>query len=283
LTEVRAPVEKTSAMALPDVKVTTMPHETGSDSRDGVTNLSSHVAATMSFASWPLVTVNRGPSFPIETVNATEEAAETSSARISRDTPWLSLPDSEDTSSGVLNRYEEPTEAKNGVGISNCTTRPSPSHTRLSHGTGSGKTCMTTEHEGPTLPNTYTETETWTPSSSSTARTLAPGTHGAIMDGTEFSRRISQRGVALVLSSVLGGTLVFICMLFLHRLILRSFHRSEQGSTMHRRPSSMTDPFVRQSPAVPCNVAGVSHFSADSEDMRCVDYQKPARKICTSR
>ncbi|KAJ5655098.1 hypothetical protein N7490_002101 [Penicillium lividum] len=283
LTGVRAPVKDTSAIALSDVKVTSMPHETGSDSRDDITDLSSHVAATIGFASWPLVTVNKGISFAVATVNANEEAAETLSASTSRDITRLSPADSENISSGVSTRYEEPTEAKNGVDINNCTTQPSPSHTRLSHGTGSGKSYMATEYGGLTLPNTYTETRTWTPSSSSTARTLAPGPHGAIMDGTEFSRPLSQRGVALMLGSVLGGTLVFICMVFSHRLILRLFHRSKQGSTMRRGPVSMDDPFVKQTPTVSSNVADISHFSADSEDMRCIDYQKQAKKVYPSR
>ena len=113
------------------------------------------------------------------------------------------------------------------------------------------------------LPSTYTETGTWTPSPSSTTRTPASGPHGAIMDGTDFSRRLSQRGVALVLGSVAGGTLVFICMILLHRLILRLLHRSEQGST-RRGPLSIDDPFVRQIPTVSSNVAGISRFSADS-------------------
>ncbi|KAJ5655005.1 hypothetical protein N7490_002008 [Penicillium lividum] len=288
LTEVGAPVEDTSAMASLEVKITSTPHEASSDSRDDVANISSHVAVTMSFASWPLVTVSQGTSFPVETVNANEEAAETLSTPTSRDTPRLSpfsLADSKTTSSRVSTRNEEPMGARNSVGVNNSTTQPlpSPSYTSVSHETGSGKTYMTAKPKGLTLLNTYTETGNWTPSSSTTARTPAPGTHGAIMDGTEFSRRISQRGMALVLGSVLGGSLVFVCMLLLHRLILRSFHRSEQESPMHCRPSSMTGPRIRQSPAVPCNTAGISHFSADSEDTRCIDYQKPAKKACISR
>ncbi|KAJ5651611.1 uncharacterized protein N7484_005334 [Penicillium longicatenatum] len=145
-------------MALPDVKVTGIPHKAGSDYGDGVTDLSSHVTATISFASWPLVTVNKGPSFAVATVNANEKAAETLPTPTSRDTSRLSSADLEHTSSGAPTRYKEPTEAKNGIDFSNSTIQRSPWHTRLSHGANGGKTLITTEYGWPTLPSTYTET-----------------------------------------------------------------------------------------------------------------------------
>ncbi|KAJ5752779.1 hypothetical protein N7520_009696 [Penicillium odoratum] len=144
LTEVGAPVEDTSAMASLEVKITSTPHEASSDSRDDVANISSHVAETMSFASWPLVTFSQGTSFPVETVHANEEAAETLSTPTSRDTPRLSpfsLADSETKSSGVSTHHEEPMGARNSVGVNNSTTQPlpSPSYTSVSHETGSDR------------------------------------------------------------------------------------------------------------------------------------------------
>lgn len=268
VTGARTPIEDGSAMALPDVTVISMAQEIGSGPGGGVTDFSSHVAAANGSVSWSMDTVNQSIAFAVKTVHINQDAAETLAVPTSRATSRLSPADSEHTSTEASTRYDEPTEAKNGVGFSNSTIQRSSSHTKLSHGAYSGKTFMTTDHgdelSTSILSSTYMETGTWTLSSSNTARTSVPGPHGAIMDGTEFSRRLSERGVALVLGSVAGGTLIFICMIFSHRLILRLFHRSEQGSTMRRGPLSIDEPFVRQIPTVSSNVAGISHFSADS-------------------
>ncbi|KAJ5533379.1 hypothetical protein N7494_009931 [Penicillium frequentans] len=267
VTGVRAPVEGSSAMALPVVTVISMTQETSSGPGGGVTDFSSHTTAMNGSASWSLDTIHKSISFAVETVHTNQKAAEALPAQTSRATSRLSPADSEHTSTEASTRYDDPTEAKNGVSFSNSTIRHSPSHTKLSHGAYGGKTFLTTDHGDQVstsiLSSTNMDTGTWTPSSSNTARTSVLGPHGAIMDGTEFSRRLSQRGVALVLGSVAGGTLVFICMVLLHRLILRLLHRSEQGST-RRGPLSIDEPFVRQIAPVSSNVADISHFSADS-------------------
>ncbi|KAJ5938372.1 hypothetical protein N7466_001506 [Penicillium verhagenii] len=260
------PIGDSSTMALADVTVIRTTREAGSGFSGGLTDSSNHTAATNGSASWPLDTANKDISFA--TVHTNQEAAEVWPVPTSRAIFRISTAGSEHMSTGASTRYDEPTEAKNGGGFSNFTIQRSPSHTRPSSEANSGKIFMTTEPEGQvsasTLPHTYTETGNWTPGPSSTAITPAPEPHGAIMDGTEFSRRLSQRGVALVLGSVAGGTIIFIGMVRLHRLILRLFHRSVQGSTMRRGPVSTDDPFVRQTPTVSSNVAGISHFSADS-------------------
>ncbi|KAJ5537476.1 hypothetical protein N7494_006955 [Penicillium frequentans] len=114
LTGARTPIEDGSAMALPDVTVMSMTQEIGSGPGGGVTDFSSHVAATNGSASWSMDTVNQSISFAVETVHTNQDAMETLAVPTSRATSRLSPADSEHTSTEASTRYDEPTEAKNG-------------------------------------------------------------------------------------------------------------------------------------------------------------------------
>lgn len=266
-----------SAMALPDITVVSMAQETdggsSGDSRGGSSggdeSFAGHATATTGSATLPFVTANKSLSFAVDIVQTSQEARNTSPVPISYDLVRLSPADLEHAKSGAFTHSNEPTKAGNVVGFSNPTTRHSPSHTRLSHGASNGKPFMSTEHEGQvlssTLLSTCAETGTRTPSSSSTTKASTPGLHGAALDGSNFSRRLSQRGIALVLGSVLGGSFTFFGIVLLHRLGLRFFRRSRQGSTMHRGPLSMDDDSCRKkAPTNSPEVAGISHFSVSS-------------------
>ncbi|KAJ5982750.1 hypothetical protein N7451_012850 [Penicillium sp. IBT 35674x] len=121
VTGARTPIEDGSAMALPDITVISMTQEIGSGPGGGVTDFSSHVAATNGSASWSMDTVNQSISFAVQTVHTNQDAAETLAVLTSRATSRLSPADSEPTSTEAFTRYDEPTEAKNGVGFSNST------------------------------------------------------------------------------------------------------------------------------------------------------------------
>ena len=265
-----------SATALPDITVVSMAQETdggsSGDSRGsssgGDESIAGHATATNGSATLLFVTANKSLSFAVDVVQTSQEARNTSSVPISYDLVRLSPADSEHVKSGAFTHSDESTKAGKVVGFSNSTTQHSPSHTRLSHEVSNGKPSMTTKHEGQvlssTLLSTCAEKGTRTPTSSSTTKTSTPGLHGAALDGSNSSRRLSQRGIALVLGSVLGGSFTFFGIVLLHRLGLRFFRRSGQGSTMHRGPLSMDDPCRKKAPRNSPEAAGISHFSVSS-------------------
>ncbi|KAJ5654981.1 hypothetical protein N7490_001984 [Penicillium lividum] len=280
LTEADISEGSMSATALPEFTFVSMAQETDGGSsgdsrggpRGGDESFAGPPAVTTDTATLPFVTANKGLSFAVDNVQTSQEVKNTSPVPISYDLVRLSPADLAHAKSGAFAHSDEP--AKGGtndgyvLGFSNSTTQHSPPHTRLSHGASNGKTSMTTEHEGQmlssTLLSTCAETGTRTPSSSSTTKTSTPGLHGAAMDGSNFSRRLSQRGIALVLGSVLGGSFTFFGIVLLHRLGLRFFRRSGQGSTMYRGPLSMDDPCRKKAPTNSPEVASISHFSVSS-------------------
>jgi hypothetical protein len=124
-----------------------------------------------------------------------------------------------------------------------------------------------TTHDFQSLSKTLAET-TSSPTSSQmigpTSATKTPNREwqDTAISGSNISVGFSRQGVALVLSSVLGGILALIGIISIHRIILRHFHGHAGGSVIARsQPAAdFSDKKERTLP----RTAEFSHFSIDT-------------------
>ena len=150
-------------------------------------------------------------------------------------------------------------------------TNKAPSDTRLPHGAGGHEISLGTEHESQTVSSrpllditTNPQSITQVMGSLFPTKTSSLQWHDtAIIDGS-LSKRLSKQGVELILSSVLGGSLAFIGIVFLHRLCLRSLHKHNKRSKLDSRPLAVHDPLSKKPGLRLTGVAEVSHFSTGS-------------------
>ena len=171
----------------------------------------------------------------------------------------------EHSESKTLTQHSKAKEAGNSMDSRNDITKLSSLHTRLPHGAAKKESRKTTDHEGPisspTLVYPSTEIGTRTMSSSFTITTSSHESYNAAVDNSNISRRLSPQGVELILSSVIGGSLAFIAIVLLHRLVLRYFHKHKQGSSIDRSSLPMDDSFDKKLAVENPEVAEISHFS----------------------
>ncbi|KAJ6134786.1 hypothetical protein N7523_001108 [Penicillium sp. IBT 18751x] len=113
----------------------------------------------------------------------------------------------------------------------------------------------------PTLISPNTETGTQTMSSSSTTRTSSRESYNGTIDNSNILKNLFHQGVESILSSVIGGSLAFIGIVLLHRLVLRSFYKGERGSMIDRGSLPMDDSFDEKLAVGCAEVAEISHFS----------------------
>jgi len=127
-------------------------------------------------------------------------------------------------------------------------TNKAPSDTRLPQGAGGHEIPLGTERESQTFSSRPLLDITINPQSITQVmgslfptKTSSLQWHDtAIIDGS-LSKRLSKQGVELILSSVLGGSLAFIGIVFLHRLLLRSLHKHSKRSKLDSRQLAVHD------------------------------------------
>jgi hypothetical protein len=142
-----------------------------------------------------------------------------------------------------------------------------PSDTRLPQGARRHEISLGTIHESQTFSSwtlvditTNPQTITQAMSSLSPTKTSSQQWHNTAINYGSLSKRLSKQGVELILSSVLGGSLAFIGIVFLHRIVLRSLHEHNERSKLDFRPLAVDDLSSKKSGLRLTGVAEVSHF-----------------------
>jgi phosphate/sulfate permease len=111
-----------------------------------------------------------------------------------------------------------------------------------------------------TLGQTSTKDGTSTSAIMTSARWMYDPTSSRI----NWSMRVSKQGVELIVMSVVGGSLAFIVLVLLHRLISRSFQKKNEQSR-YLSPVSLANSFSREESSTRISdLAEVSHFSIES-------------------
>jgi len=137
---------------------------------------------------------------------------------------------------------------------------------RISGKTGHSSSEVPT-HDFQTLSRTLAETAGCQTSSQRIGPTSAIQTSNhewqdTAISGSNISVGLSKQGVVLVLSSVLGGILVLIGILTIHRFILLYFHRHAEGSVIVRSQPAADFPDKKET--ILPRTAEFSHFSIDT-------------------
>jgi hypothetical protein len=118
----------------------------------------------------------------------------------------------------------------------------------------------TTSMDTATLGQTSTKDGTSTSAIMTSARWMYDPTSSRI----NWSMRVSKQGVELIVMSVVGGSLAFIGLVLLHRLISRSFQKKNEQSR-YLSPVSLANSFSREESSTRISdLAEVSHFSIES-------------------
>ncbi|CAG7956397.1 unnamed protein product [Penicillium salamii] len=124
-----------------------------------------------------------------------------------------------------------------------------------------------TTYDFPTLSQTLAETTSSQSSSQMTGPISATKTSNrewqdTARSGSNISVGLSKKGVALLLSIVLGGSLVLIAIFTIHRFILRRLHKHTGGSATFRSQPAMSFPHKKE--RILPRTAEFSHFSIDT-------------------
>ncbi|CAG8107249.1 unnamed protein product, partial [Penicillium salamii] len=122
-------------------------------------------------------------------------------------------------------------------------------------------------HDFPTLSQMLAETTISQSSSQTIGSTSATKTSNrewqdTARSGSNISVGLSKKGVALLLSIVLGGSLVLIGIFTIHRFILRRLHKHTGGSATVRSQPAVSFPDKKE--RILPRTAEFSHFSIDT-------------------
>lgn len=155
-------------------------------------------------------------------------------------------------------------------------TQDASSDTGFPHGPGSSNETerrmpLDTEHDSQHFSSGYPaditskpQTNTHVRSCFSATKTSSREQDETVINGTNLSRRLSKQGVELILGTVLGGSLAFVGIVFLHRLVLRSFHKHKKRSNLVTGSLAENESSSKRSGLRLPATAEVSHFSIGS-------------------
>jgi hypothetical protein len=145
-----------------------------------------------------------------------------------------------------------------------------PHEVRLEDGVR-GSTSMPRQHESQPAQSstsigtaTLVQTSRKGDTSTSAVMTSSRWIHDPAISRIDWSTPISKQGVEVILISVVGGSLAFIAIVLLHRLVFRSFRRKNEQSD-HLSSLSLANNSSREgSDTRISDAVEVSHFSIES-------------------